>query len=395
MQGLVDSIFRTYPIPPLFLHEIKSKGLGGRESVRFEIVDGQQRIRALQEYFGGKFALLGATDKRLRLPNSLRSQPCGWGNQRFSELTPPLKKELKERPLDVFLIVEVSNDDEIRDLFIRLQSGTALSRQQIRDAWPGSIGPFIEEQAGKLDKEPAMGLFQIVDRRGSRPDDDRDQYGVDRQFCAQLLSLFLARESDPGAEQSIGASELDKLYHENTTFDVSGNSAARFKTILEHTAKVFERAGSGSASQNKKKFRKIGVICVFLLIQDLSRNPNLKLNAAFYSIIGKNLPEEAAGGRSTSGPRIAEFYNEWRGKLPAALGIRLDPKRAFDGVQQREIYKLAKGKCSLCGNSVEKGDGEYDHFPIPWRDGGKTEVTNGRLVHKECHPRGRPASQED
>ena len=42
---------------------------------------------------------------------------------------------------------------------------------------------------------------------------------------------------------------------------------------------------------------------------------------------------------------------------------------------------------------VHEGDDEYDHFPIPHRDGGRTEVSNGKLVHKMCHAPGRPASE--
>src|SRR6266446_5030337 len=76
VQGLIDSIFRPYPIPPIFLHEIRSKGLGGQESVRFEIVDGQQRIRALADFHSDKFPLLEPADKKLRLPNSLRKLPA-------------------------------------------------------------------------------------------------------------------------------------------------------------------------------------------------------------------------------------------------------------------------------------------------------------------------------
>ncbi|HTW47322.1 MAG TPA: DUF262 domain-containing protein, partial [Acidobacteriaceae bacterium] len=228
MQGLIDSIFRQYPIPPIFLQEIRSKGLGGVETVRYEIVDGQQRIRATADFYAGKFALLDSTDKKLRLPNSLRGIPSPWGKRRFSELDAALRDELKSKEIDVFVIKEVVNADEVRDLFIRLQSGTALSRQQIRDAWPGTIGPFIEDLAGKLDKTPAIPLFNLVDRRGTRSDDESDKYDSDRQFCAQLLCLFLARERDPLSEQSIGANDLDKLYHDNTTFDRSGESAKRF-----------------------------------------------------------------------------------------------------------------------------------------------------------------------
>src|SRR2546425_11112494 len=62
MQGLIDSIFRQYPIPPIFLHEIRSKGLGGTKTIRYEIVDGQQRIRALADFHSDKFSLLDPSD---------------------------------------------------------------------------------------------------------------------------------------------------------------------------------------------------------------------------------------------------------------------------------------------------------------------------------------------
>jgi hypothetical protein len=242
MQGLVDSIFRRYPIPPLFLHEITEPGLKGQTQTRYEIVDGQQRIRSLAEYFGDKFPLLDAHDKRLRLPNSLRSNPAQWAKKRYSELEQLLKNYLDSEKLDVYLIQHVKDTDEIRDLFIRLQSGTALSRQQVRDAWPGTVGPFVETLAGKIDRVPDMRLFQLVDKRGSRGEDDRDRYDTDRQFCAQLLCLFLAHERDPLAQQGVGADELDKVYHENTRFDVNGASAQAFKAALQTTTKIVEEA---------------------------------------------------------------------------------------------------------------------------------------------------------
>ena len=145
---------------------------------------------------------------------------------------------MRRTKLDVFVISGVGHEDEIRDLFIRLQSGAALSRQQIRDAWPGNVGPYIEKLAGKMDRTPTIDLFKLADRRGVRSEDDRDPYETDRQFCAQLLCLFLARESDLCVVQSIGANELDKLYHEHTQLEPSGSTATRFESVLKHTTKV-------------------------------------------------------------------------------------------------------------------------------------------------------------
>ena len=400
MQALVDSVFRKYPIPPIFLHEIKTQGLGGRETIRYEIVDGQQRIRALAEYFSDKFSLLDASDKRLKLPNSLRQLPAPWGKRRFLELEEPLRKHLQENELDVFLIVGVANQDEVRDLFIRLQSGTALSRQQIRDAWPGTVGPFIERLAGKLKKAPSVTLFKQVDRRGSKGEDERDPYEPDRQFCAQLFCLFLARESDYRSQQSIGANELDKVYHENTTFEVSGQTAKRFQETLERASKVFLAATTktlGGNDRRRIKFRKLDVIAAMLLIQDLSRGEHFRFDKGFDQALAKYILDDKeipAAGRVTSGPTIARYYEAWRIPIISTIGIHVDPKRLFDEADRKFIFGRDGGKCGICCQSVEEDEAEYDHYPLPHTLGGKTVVENGRLVHARCHPRG-PVDEPD
>ena len=120
-----------------------------------------------------------------------------WSGKPYTDLPDDvLRQQLDDLKLDVQMISEVSSPDEIRDLFIRLQSGTALTRQQVRDAWPGNIGPFIERIGGKMTKQPSSELFGLIDGRGNRsPDDDGDDpYSNDRATAAQLLTIFLARE---------------------------------------------------------------------------------------------------------------------------------------------------------------------------------------------------------
>ena len=186
--------FSVLPMPPIFLHKNITKGLGGKETERFEVVDGQQRIRAFVDFFKDKFPLLRpADDKQLRLPNSLRKLPAPWGGRHYSQLNSDQQQFLNAAELDAFVITAVDNPDEIRDLFIRLQSGTALNRQQVRDAWPGTLGPFIESLAGKLDRPPSVALFDLIDRRGDKGDSDIDRFTVNRQVCAQLLALYLGR----------------------------------------------------------------------------------------------------------------------------------------------------------------------------------------------------------
>lgn len=394
-QALVDSVFRLYPIPRIFLHRIVSSGLAG-DSIRFEIVDGQQRIRAFADFFADNFELLDPNDKRLRLPNSLRKVPAPWAGRKYSQLDTNQRRSIDSAEIDAFVITQ-ANVDEVRDLFIRLQSGTALNRQQVRDAWPGAFGPFVENLAGKLRKEPSVGLFGLIDRRSDRGDDDDDNFTTNRQVCTQLFTLFQARTRDPLATQGITADDLDRTYHANTELDPDGGTAKQFRKCLELTTAVFSLASGGSelSGRAKRKFKKLDVFASFMLIQDLSADPLWKPSPDFLKELSSHIvnpPETQKSGKSTSGKAINEYYVQWRKGLPEKLGIRLDSQRLFNDEQRQTIHNRDGGRCQLCNVEIPFGEGEYDHFPTPHYLGGRTTTENGRLVCAKCHPRGRPAT---
>lgn len=394
--GFIDSLFRGYPVPALFLHENQAEGLTDSPSVTFEIVDGQQRLNALRNYKSGKFALFEVSEQsRLRIPKSVRAKPAPWAGKRFNELTPELQQQLTNTEITVFVLGPDSLADEVRDLFIRLQSGTALSRQQIRDAWPGTLGPFIEGLAGKLDKTPSVHLFGLVDKRGTRSEDEDqvDQYVTDRQLCAQMLKVYLARERDPYAYPSVSANELDSLYHEYTDFDPAGPQAKRFKDTLVLTGYVVE-AFNKKKPGKKTRMKRLDVMSVFMFLGDLMRNPQRKAGPADFDKLAQRVVEadgmQKPVGKSTSGTALQKYYDWWRENVAKDFGIVLDSRRVFDDSQKQAIWTRDGGKCGVCGKEVSESDAEYDHFPVRHRDGGPTEIDNGRLVHSACHERGRP-----
>ena len=205
----------------------------------------------------------------------------------------------------------------------------------------------------------------------------------------------LARERDPLSQQSIGANELDKVDHENTTFDTEGEAAKRFQNALKIASEVFlvafTKTAAGGKKRIKMKFRKLDVIAAFLLIQDLLRNSQFKFDKSFTQKLASHIladRDATAVGKATSGPVIAKYYDEWRAKIIEEIGVRLDPKRLFDEADKQIIYERAQGRCGICSEPVDRSDAEYDQFPLPHALGGKTVVENGRLVHAACHPRG-------
>lgn len=388
-QGLIDSVFRDYPLPSLFLETKVSSGLGGEQTRKYEIIDGQQRILALVEYLDDHYPTLDPHDSKLRLPLSLRARGAPWAKKLFSELDTGLQTKLDTYKVPVYLVREVENSDEVRDLFIRLQSGTALTRQQIRDAWPGQLGPKIEQWAGKLTKSPKYKFFEAVDGRGTRDEEDdaSDLYVKSRTTCAQLCTLLIARQGNPWAFPSIKAADLDALYHENTQRVDDGLFSA-LSSIFSDIEDVVQRIPKG---KGKKKIPKGALLALAMHIQDMHRSPLFKLTwEAKQQLADALVGESVQNMRGSSGGVIQEYYESWRNRFPEGVGVNLDPKRLFDENDKAEIFKRANGLCAVCGKGVTD-DAEYDHFPAPFRDGGRTVPNNGRLVHRDCHPRGRPA----
>lgn len=390
-QALVDSILRGYPIPSIFLHSKTKTGLGGTVSEKFEVVDGQQRIIALADYLGDKFELLDPADKKLKLPMSMRSVPVNWAKRTFTMLGAAEQNTLTSRKLNVYVLSQIDHEDQVRDLFIRLQSGTALTRQQIRDALPGAVGPLVEAIAGKMTRRPAIQMFIYVDGRGTRDDDNdsRDPFVKHRTTCAQVIHILLTRITDPARVPSVGAAQLDALYHEQTNLDIRGESVQLIRDVLARCDEVCSEFDV--KAWGRKKLPKIGLFCLAMFFQDIRKNPLTRIDktairklAHFVTDDAPKLPQ-----RTYEGLQIKNYYDEWREVLPDGIGVALDPQRLFSEDQKEELFRRDGGICQICESAVAKGDDEYDHYPTLYRDGGRTELANGRLVHRDCHPRGR------
>lgn len=144
----IDSIFRGYSIPAFYFHIIQPSA-GGITNTFYDIVDGQQRIDSIYDYFEGAFSLLDpSADTDFRFPNFVKNIKCPWAGKRFDELEENLKDEIKNTKVVVYKISS-TDENEIRDLFIRLQGGTPLTPQDKRDSWPGNFTEFVLKNGGK------------------------------------------------------------------------------------------------------------------------------------------------------------------------------------------------------------------------------------------------------
>ncbi len=182
-QLLIDSILRDYDIPKLYWRKTGSK------PDTYDVVDGQQRLRAVWEYFDGIF----------KLPkNSDPIEDNDVASVGYDDLSDDLRLKLDVYPLDI-IVLEGIEEDEVREMFLRLQNGTTLKAQEKRNAYPGQMRDFVKSLVDHS-------FFTKVGFKNSRYNHDL--------VAAQMVCLELA-----GGPINIKNADLNRMYRDYTNFD--------------------------------------------------------------------------------------------------------------------------------------------------------------------------------
>jgi hypothetical protein len=121
------------PVPPIFLYE--------NDLAKYEVMDGQQRVTAILEYFDNQFALRG-----LEILTSLTGK-------RFHQLPGEIRAGLQRRSLSAFILLKESTPSAEsagllrRHVFQRLNTGgVRLNAQEIRNSVnPGRFNDMLRE----------------------------------------------------------------------------------------------------------------------------------------------------------------------------------------------------------------------------------------------------------
>ena len=203
---LIDSIMRGFDIPKIFLRKLPD----GSPHL-FDVIDGKQRLTAIWGFVTNKFPLL---TKCAPFP-----EIGDLGGRRWSELPDNAKDRLQFANMTVSKI-EDATDDEIRELFLRLQKGEPLRAAEKRNAVAGPVRDFVADTLACHTLWPKTGI------RESR-------FGW-HEHSAIILSL--ARSGGP---TGLKGADLQQLY-EVDDFDPQGPDASRAKDLLDTLEKIID-----------------------------------------------------------------------------------------------------------------------------------------------------------
>ena len=396
----IDSIFRGYSIPAFYFHK-REKTAHNFSATHLEIVDGQQRINAIYSFSEGAFSLLDPT-KELgsRFPNFVKDDQCPWGGKRYDELPEKLQNKFKNQSIVVYEIT-TDNENLIRDLFIRLQGGTPLTPQDRRDSWPGNFTEYVLRVGGKSRVEKWYGfpLFKDITKVGSE--------SRRRQLVAQIFMLFWSSRNK-NRFCDIKSSNIDDFYHSQVGFDDKSTDAKRFEQICQK----LEGALTG-----KPKIP-VGHLLIHLflltdaLMEEFAGGWEANLASSLFEF-DERRKATAKEVRNRIKPKDERYYSEYgrftqtrsddgvsirrrhafftEEMLRLLSPVELDTKKSFSTLERKTVFFRDMESCQWChmngdDHKVVWEDCEIHHVK-PYVVGGKTNILNAALVHKDCHPK--------
>lgn len=409
-RELIDSFVRQLYVPPVVIRQVVLDG----NQLRLEIVDGQQRINSIHEFFEDEFALPDSQALRELNPD------YEIAGKRYSELDEDVQEYLKNRCSLKAIVLKGIDDPDDKDhqelatrVFWRLQQGEHLTNIEKNHSKTYSpVRNFIVETADDIsfnhdryesrDYNPHRHeFFELLSRKN------------DRLQHLSLLARFILVEIAEGATKVTGK-EVTKLFdckregfnvHEDVEALREKDEIQRVEQVLDLLAELY-RDSELKNSNGEVEFlnKEYFIISLYTLIRELQFG-NYNFGRDNYEEIREftrdwykrfqvedvddttmlQFKEARQQNRGAVNKRHYIIENEFWKTDPDIQ--ETDEQRLFSRAQRIKLFVERDRVCDLC---VEEGESEEDakvswsewdadHIE-PHSEGGETVLENARIL---------------
>ena len=365
-QYLIDTILRGFGMPAIFIHK--------RDGFNY-IVDGQQRINTIWKFQESELSLNPEiSDEIINNPQNKEENDDN-PSYFYNELSEEWKHKFDSYPL---LIIKLDDytDEEVRELFKRLQRGKPLSPGEILNAYPGDIVLAMRELASNK-------FFSDIINAGNT----RYRYN---HIAAQLMFL------ESQGIRTIHPKALYEFFEKNKNLGIDSGIIKTVKHVLNYVNKSF--------LTKTPEIKGAWIISLYLLTSYLLKNYSMndqgdnirKFIINFYKEISnaqlsgdKELTDfrDAISKATTDMKTIQLRQNILLNRFVRTYDPpRLDKFRNFTEEQKIAIFRNDEGKCQSCDSVLSFGDSHtHYHHEKMHSKGGKTKIDNGLLLCQKCH----------
>ena len=385
-QLFIDSVLNGYDVPKLYFHDRSDENGPFSDSV----VDGKQRLSTIWNFMEGKFSL--ANDFVFSGDDSFLEDEIPQSCQSYEDFSDSQKEYFRGQSMDV-VSIKKADDDDIEELFSRLNNGEPLNSAEKRNAMGGNMIKLVREIA-KLNK-----LTSILSCKNKRM-----SY---HEIAAKTMKMELSEQDGHGIFCDIGKKHLDQMIVKNRDASESelDGLKARVSKQLNHLNRVFRKNDPLLNRQTylqlyygwikfiTKRYNSPSLhkdIRSFLESFQVKRHENLQKAEDDRDNVLLEYGRLAQQGTNNlaSMQERADILTRYFLEDYPDLGI-LDKSRQFNEVERHLIW-VRSGKMCQNPNCDQKlddlGDMHADHIEA-WSKGGQTCLSNAQALCVECNLR--------
>ena len=355
-QYLIDTILRGLDIGRIFVRVQEDK---------YFIVDGQQRLNAIWEFAENKY------------PLGDYSRPLGLSGKFYNDLPREIREDsFDEYNVNMVYLLNVE-DEEVRDIYRRINSGIPLNTAERLNAYPGNIVLTVRELANDYFLQEICGLKKRKRFRALH-------------IAAQMLLLQKKGIHD------IAPRSLFEFFEKNKDLDDKSSDYRKIVRVFNFLKRAFDKP---TPELRKPSWIITTYLLASYLLDNYVMTDREKEFARFITDFYHKVLESSKTGdeelinfnlaisRGTTSKENIDFrhkiilsrFLEHIGNL-----VPLDPKRNFTEEEKIAILRRQNYKCAICGVDL-RGKPYHVHHIIPWSEGGKTTVDNGQALCTKCH----------
>jgi hypothetical protein len=385
----IDSLLNGYDVPKIYLNAFPPG-----EPFLWAVIDGKQRLTTMISFMNNDFPL---AEDFVYSGESIANGQEPRASQHFRDFTESAKEVFKVINLST-TVTDSASEEEIENLFARLNNGEALNSAEQRNAIGGEMNELVRDLA---DRPFFINKCSFA----------RNRY-AHREVSCKLLLIEMSRLNNGNSNiPQLKKKFLDALVKDNRS--MPERLRTQLTTAVESRLRKLEKLFDNESPElRKQSYPQFFYLWNEFVTQSYGHSRLIALMKTFipeFTLMrerNNQIPREedrdpvlvefgrlTQQGTNDSGALERRVEIMTRYFLGANPEIRiLDSRRAFSELERYVIWLKAGKQCEGCTRSlVSLDDVDADHETM-WAHGGPTTFENARALCQVCNRGRRPVS---